>query len=76
MVPTCAQKEKKPQKRKKRGSSSFPFAETWPCAPEATKKNEKGEQALSLPNLRDGILEVPKKTKRKEGACSPSAESW
>jgi len=34
---------------------------------ETTKKNEKkGEQALSLSNLGNGILEVVKKKKRKE----------
>ncbi len=37
---------------------------------------KKGEQAPSLLNLGDGVLEATKKNKRKEGANSPSTKNW
>jgi hypothetical protein len=49
---------------KTKGSSNFPSTDTWPWCPISNKKMKKGEQAPSLPNLGNDVLEVIKKNKR------------
>jgi hypothetical protein len=66
MASTCAQKKEK--KWKKRGSSSFAFAITWPWCRRSNQKNEKGGASSFFANSWQWRLKNNKNNKRIKGA--------